>query len=363
MSAYSIQVADDIAPLRTQWRGMDQRAAAQIASGRKLPVEYTFYQTFEWNEFVQRHTAASRSGRLGLKRIEYITAYDGEGNLLAVLPVMVNRLKHTVEMTAWRTAGVNNAAWAGDDFVAAAPLFSGIARLIADRYRGARLRFFDMPPSSPLAQALKALPVGEALHYYERGSYHIPLKDWESFDRYYASLNKKLRHNIRTRSNHFTHGDLEARLRVFTRQTPPPAGYWKKIWRIFFQRKNEWRGRNANFLRRIAGAWSVRRECRSGLKTMSFGALDETVLFAFEINGEPAAFAFLYNRDGHIVVPKLAIDSAQRAHAPGILMLREIMQWCYDNGVRDFDLCRGDEPYKQQMGAVCQPVCRIEGRL
>ena len=55
--------------------------------------------------------------------------------------------------------------------------------------------------------------------------------------------------------------------------------------------------------------------------------------------------------------------SEQRAHAPGILMLKEIMKWCYDRGVRDFDLCRGEEPYKQQMGAVNQPVCRVMAKL
>ena len=124
-------------------------------------------------------------------------------------------------------------------------------------------------------------------------------------------------------------------------------------------RKNVWRKREITALRKLVCAWEVSKECSGGLKMESFRELDETVLFSFEINGEPAAFAFLYLHDGYILVPKLAIDTEQRAHAPGILMLKEIMKWCYERGVKDFDLCRGEEPYKQQMGAVNEPVCRV----
>ena len=110
----------------------------------------------------------------------------------------------------------------------------------------------------------------------------------------------------------------------------------------------------------MACEWQARREVSEGMKVASFNALDEARMFVFEINGVPAAFAFFYvTDDGYIVVPKLAIDMRFRTHAPGILMLKEIMKWCYANGIKDFDLCRGEEPYKQQMGAVCAKISRV----
>lgn len=357
MPEITFEVFDSIKPLDSIWKESDELAAAMIAEGKMPRIEYTFYQTFRWNEFVERYYSRQPSVRLGLKHIEYILVRN-DGNPVAILPLMVYR-SGKVEMTSWRTSGINNVVSVYNN-ERHAGIFKALVNYICGRYRGKKLRLFELPPATPFTQELSAIP---GARYTERGSYHIPLSDFEDFDAYYLSLNKKLRHNIKTRSNHFTHGDLTSELKVFTRENPPAGNYWKKIWRLFFMRKNVWRKRDITAFRRLVCAWETHKECSGGMKTLSFSQLDETVLFVFEINGEPAAFAFLYLSDGYIVVPKLAIDTEQRAHAPGILMLKEIMKWCYEKGVKDFDLCRGEEPYKQQMGAVNQPVCRVVVQL
>ena len=357
MPEITFEVFDTIKHLESFWKESDALASAMIADGRLPRIEYTFYQTFRWNEFVERYYSSQPAVRLGLKHIEYILVRK-DGKAMAILPLMVYK-SGKVEMTSWRTSGINNVVSVYNN-ERHADVFKALVGYIRGRYHGKRLRLFELPPSTPFTVELSAIP---GASYTERGSYHIPLSDFEDFDAYYMSLNKKLRHNIKTRSNHFTHGDLTSELKVFTRENPPSNDYWKKIWRLFFMRKNVWRKRDITFFRKLVCSWETRKECSGGMKTRSFSELDETVLFVFEINGEPAAFAFLYLSDGYIVVPKLAIDTEQRAHAPGILMLKEIMKWCYDRGVRDFDLCRGEEPYKQQMGAVNQPVCRVTAKL
>lgn len=358
MEGITFEVIDNIRQLKETWTGFDSEARARIDSGLMPAIDYTFYQSFRWNEFVERFYSRKRAVRLGLKHIEYILVRNG-GKPVAILPLMVYKYSGKVEMTSWRTSGINNVVSPFNDD-SHAGVFKALVGFIRERYRGKKLRLFELPPSTPFTRELAAIP---GARYTERGSYHIPLSDFDDFDAYYLSLNKKLRHNIKTRSNHFTHGDLTSELKVFTRENPPSAAYWKKIWHLFFMRKNVWRKREVTVFRKLVCAWETHSECSGGMKTASFNELDETVLFVFEINGNPAAFAFLYLSDGYIVVPKLAIDTEQRAHAPGILMLKEIMKWCYDRGVRDFDLCRGEEPYKQQMGAVCQPVSRIVARL
>ncbi|MCM1075854.1 MAG: GNAT family N-acetyltransferase [Bacteroides sp.] len=354
----TFEVLTDISSLKQIWREFDSTAFDMIASGRLPRLNYSFYQTYVWNEFVERYYAGMASVRYGLKRIEYILVRQ-DGEPVAILPLMVSKFGGKVEMTSWRTSGINNVVSPFND-EKHSDVFSALVSFMRERYKGKKLRLFELPPSTPFTRALKAIP---GARYSERGSYHIPLSEFEDFDSYYGSLNKKLRHNIKTRSNHFTHGDLTCELKVYTRHNPPSTEYWEKIWRLFFKRKNVWRKREVTIFRRFMCAVETRRECAGGMKTMSFNELDETILFVFEINGEPSAFAFLYMSNGYIVVPKLAIDTEQRAHAPGILMLKEIMRWCYDRGVKDFDLCRGEEPYKQQMGAVNEPVSRIVAKL
>lgn len=351
-----VEIVDDIRRLKSDWVAMDAEAQRLLESGCGKPVDYSFYQTYHWNEFVDDYYASKGAMQRMTKRLEYVTVRQ-RGLVVAILPLLVTTFpKKKVEFVSWKTSGINNAS----SLLNLLPeedcdreVFSELADFFIKRYGRMKIKLNDAPAEAPLVRALVSAGLKKNL----RDSYHIPLDQFESFDDYYASLSKKLRHNMQTRSNHFTHGDLSWELRIFDRAKQPSREYWLKIWSIFYNRKLQWNGKAANLFRRAACIWEARREVGGGMKTASLGALDQSRLFVFEINGEPAAFAFLYKYGDYIVVPKLAIDFRFRAHAPGMLMLREIMKWCYANGVRDFDLCRGDEPYKQQMGAVCEPIC------
>ena len=360
MPEITIETAERIAEIADAWKALDAEALRRIGEGAMLPIHYTFYQTLPWNAFVEEYYASHT--RL-FSRLEYIVARR-EGRVVAILPLRISGLAgKKVEMTAWRTAGVNNVSspYAASDDEADAAIFTAIAGFMAERYKGHRLRLFDMPEQTHFTRALESLP---GVKLTTRPSFHIPLSEWDDFDAYYASPSKKLRHNIQTRSNHFTHGDLSWELKEYDRIGAPSRDEWLKVWRIFYYRKLQWNSRTATLLRRIGCEWEARREVDSGMRVDGFTRLDEARLCVFEINGEPAAFAFYYvGPGGHIVVPKLAIDTRFRTHAPGILMLKELLRRCYDRGIRDFDLCRGEEPYKQQMGAVCQTIVRATGRL
>lgn len=353
MSDITIHITRYINSLREAWMRIDAEAAQAITDCRLRPIDYSFYQTWEWNSAVD---AYYRKQRPLFKHVDYLVM-SRDGETIGILPLLVTAFpKKKVEFTSWKTAGINNVSSAlteADDFV---PL----ARFIKGKYHGNKLMLNDMPLGVPFVAAM-ARELG--VEPKERKSYHIPLGDFEDFDQYYASLSKKLRHNVQTRSNHFTHGDLHWELREFSSLKPPTRDYWLKIWRIFYSRKLQWKGKHANPLRRLGCEFEARRELRSGLRTASFGDLNESRLFVFEINGEPAAFTLLYLRDGRIVVPKLAVDMRFRTHAPGILMLKALLARCYSAGVTDFDLCRGEEPYKEQMGALNQPICGIKTRL
>lgn len=346
------EVYDSISPLAAVWSAFDRKAQEKINGKGMLPIEYSFYQSYAWNKFVEEYYSAHKRR---FKRLEYILV-KADGEPVAIMPLRVTTFpKKKVEMTSWRTAGICNVVSPCNDD-ANADVMEALAQYMGARYGGYNMRLFDMPVDTPFVHALEQLSGAKRK---DRDSYHIPLSEFEDFDAYYASLSKKLRHNIQTRSNHFTHGDLSWELKVYDRSNPPTREQWLRVWRIFYYRKLQWNKKATNFFRRMACEWEARKEVSSGMKVASFNALDEARLFVFEINSEPAAFAFFYVSDGYIVVPKLAIDMRFRTHAPGILMLKEIMKWCYANGAKDFDLCRGEEPYKQQMGAVKALITRI----
>lgn len=355
----TFEVVATAASLRDEWDRLDREAQRLLANGTTRPVDYTFYQTFGWNAFVEAHFRASTPLLRAGKRIEYILVRSG-AELLAILPLKVRSYPMRIEFPSWKTSGVNNICCPRASDPTLRQVWDRLCDFVQTRYRGAEVRLFDIPSGSPFCDAMLATGT---LRGFERESWHIPLGEFDGFDQYYASLSKKLRHNIQTRSNHFTHGDLSCSLRVIEPPESPTKDDWNKLWGIFFRRKIQWHGKSQTLLRRLYSRFETSREVATGLKTASFAALPQSRLFVFEINGEPAAFTFLYQWGPWIVVPKLAIDFTYRTHAPGILMLREVMKWCFAHGVRDFDLCRGDEPYKQQMGAVCTMITRIKGHI
>ena len=70
--------------------------------------------------------------------------------------------------------------------------------------------------------------------------------------------------------------------------------------------------------------------------------LKESRLFVFTINGELTAFMHVYIHEGHALMSKLAIDMSYSRYSPGIIMLLESLKLLMEQGVADFDMCRGD---------------------
>ena len=68
----------------------------------------------------------------------------------------------------------------------------------------------------------------------------------------------------------------------------------------------------------------------------------------------------VYKHRNHLLMPKLAIDSSYSRYSPGILMIMEAVKEWLNEGIVDFDLCRGDERYKKEVGGINEPLCRID---
>lgn len=51
-------------------------------------------------------------------------------------------------------------------------------------------------------------------------------------------------------------------------------------------------------------------------------------------------------------MPRLAIDTSFSRYSPGILLILEATKLWMNEGIVDFDMCRGDERYKKEMGGI-----------
>ena len=150
MLEITFEVFDTIKHLESFWKESDALASAMIADGRLPRIEYTFYQTFRWNEFVERYYSSQPAVRLGLKHIEYILVRK-DGKAMAILPLMVYK-SSKVEMTSWRTSGINNVVSVYNN-ERHADVFKALIGYIRGRYHGKKLRLFELPPSTPSGAA------------------------------------------------------------------------------------------------------------------------------------------------------------------------------------------------------------------
>lgn len=336
--------ASDIAEL---WNTISGHAEKAIADGAPC-ILYTFYQKPEWNAFLERHS--NKPGR----RTEYILQTASDGTPISILPLLVSPRKRRIEILNGKTAGVLNAAVAPD--TDADEAMQAMVEYLPEAYPGYRIKFKDMPADSALARAL-----GNAgYNLIPRDSFHVPLSDFESGDAYYASLSKSLRRNIKTRSNHLTADNMTMDVRDYGGDTIIPNSVLRLCWRLFFRRKYEWKGAKAiSPLASLVAAVRAEVETRFGVKSASTRELPEARVRTCEIGGRLAAFMLMYADGNRVLLPKFAFDSRYRRYSPGIIMATDTLRQMTDAGVTDFDFCRGDEPYKKDVGGVCQPLVSV----
>lgn len=197
----------------------------------------------------------------------------------------------------------------------------------------------------------------------ERTSYHVPLEAFNTVDEYIGSLSKNIYKNIRKAYNHLKTDGRKMELKVYTRDNLPDNGYLYKLWRMYFIRKLAWREKHTGTMNMQVARIKAMLEVSGGCATQSLRKLAESRLYVLEIDSRPAAFMIVYAHQRHLLMPRLAIDIDFGRYSPGIIMLLEAVKLWLDERFVDFDMCRGDERYKTDVGGVNEPLCRIEREI
>lgn len=338
-----IEVQDNIEALRSVWKQLDAKAMQLLKSGELQYINYSFYQTYEWNEFL------AHSYRHSVGNPQFVTvAVDGETRI--ILPLLVK--KHKVSILSGRIAGILNAVCPYNDETTSMAMSELVAFLKHRFGKGWKVQLASMPRHSLMMETM----VKRGSSCSERGSYHVPLNAFGSYDDYISSLGKNIYKNIRKSYNHLKSDNKEMKLDVYDCENSPSRQLLRQVWTLYFRRKLAWKHKSHSWLREIIckarGCWFAAR----GRQTKSMFLLKESRLFVFTINGELAAFMHVYIHEGHALMPKLAIDMSYSRYSPGIIMLLESLKLLMEQGVADFDMCRGDERYKMEVGGLMEPL-------
>lgn len=220
--------------------------------------------------------------------------------------------------------------------------FDAVIEALKNRYSGYAFRFDKVNEKSALCSYL--LRRQNSLHC--RECVCVSLSN--DYDAYYMSLSKNARQNIRTAYNRMNRDG-----RTFTFQVVQGTD------RLTKQQKND-----------IIRVYCTRMRDKFGDEVLpypimymaqryfnpivrSLNTLNNQFHALLYIDGELAAFlSGLYNGDGRrIVVPRLSMNGKFDFYDPGIVLLRETIEYlCREHPNTELDLSRGSEKYKYTMG-------------
>lgn len=215
--------------IEDSWRSLDQQAE-RLSLGY---IHYTYYQTYEWNEFLYHHTLSGLGALTTAMRYDLVRV---GGRPFAILPMAVTRSSKKARIPSCRVGGVLNMVcpypYEGHEEV-----MEAIAAHLQSSCQGMTLSLADVPCCTALARIMRTLSPNPI----ERTSFHVPLSQFASHEAYVASLPKNIYKNIRKAYNHLATDGKTMELKVFDHAHQAPAHTLRHLWRFYFRRKMMWR--------------------------------------------------------------------------------------------------------------------------
>jgi CelD/BcsL family acetyltransferase involved in cellulose biosynthesis len=207
------------------------------------------------------------------------------------------------------------------------------------------LDWYNLPDSSPTLAALKAESAKRGWNHHEeiyRPTPRIALNG--SFDDYLAGIDKKQRHEIRRKMRRAAESG-RVRFHVVGRDADIEPEL-ESFFHLMVQDPNK-----AMFLKDV-----MRDQMSNSLKAAhKYGYL---WLAFLEVDGVKAAASLNFDYKNKLWGYNSGVSRDFMELSPGWVLLGHVIQWCCENGRREFDFMRGDEEYKYRFGGVNKYVMR-----
>ena len=170
---------------------------------------------------------------------------------------------------------------------------------------------------------------------------------WED---YFATLNKKDRHELRRKIRRAFDSGAEVTFEALTTQEEVAAAMDD-----FLTLHTQSRADKTEFMTPEMEAFFRRM-------ASAMAAEDLVRLFFLRVNAKPAAAVFCFDAGTHLYMYNSGYDPAYSNLSVGIVSKALVLQWAIEHGKIGIDFLRGNEPYKYDLGAADQQVHRLRLR-
>ena len=296
------------------------------------------YQSYDFNKLCYKYRKSSLSAiKKRNTKCLFIVLVD-KNIPLCIAPLNIDTTpRRTVRLLGHGT----NAAYL--DFIYNDPQYAKIMyRYIAENFIGYEFDFIFVPQYSPL---IDEMDVCENF-----SNYSIGVTDYAEW---FANLSKSTRQNIRTAYNRIQTDQHIYSLKEYKATDCEFESQISICNDIYQKRRLDW-GIGATKIGKLKSVLFLKRDVVYNFLRCKKGVL--TILF---IDDKVSAFFVGFEFDNGIYIPRLAIDTTYSRYSPGVVLINEYLK-VHTNFI--FDLCRGDEGYKKQVGGINTMTYRLKKR-
>ncbi len=155
------------------------------------------------------------------------------------------------------------------------------------------------------------------------------------FEAYYKGLGKNLKHDVAKKSRRLAEQGLEPDFEVVTRVDESVLRELQELNRKRFEAT----GHRSFFLREDRYAFL------QDLAT-AFSERGWWLLFLFRVKGRLVAYRLCFAYNGTVYDWNTSYDVEYSQYSLGKILLKPVLQYCFEKGYRKFDFMAGDEDYK-----------------
>ena len=305
---------------------------------------HNIYQTYSFNHIVYLHYIESghnliRRLRFGDKPLYAVEYEDGDAVCIAPLYLFNNPMK-VIRILGYSTnAGYLDFIYKDEKYVAS------LVDFLKKQFPEHNFEFSFVPARSPLSHT------GELLKEYSNYAVHLL-----NYDSWYTSLSKSTKQNIRTAYNRLKTDGHAIQLTLYDMESSDLEKVILSANDIYWRRRIDWTGNEKEYSKYNREVFPKKDVIYQSLRKKK-----NTIIAVLKVDSQDAGFFVGLKFDHGICIPRLAIDMRFARYSPGMILINEYLKSLSEvEFPYTFDLCRGDEGYKNSLHGERTPTYKIK---
>lgn len=290
-----------------------------------------FYRTYRFNKICFEYRITSLSNiKKGNVKTCFAVAFKNESPI-CIAPLIIDTKPYPTVGLLGTGSNVENLDFIYNENADASEI-SELFEVCRKRFNDKKFLFYFVDEKSPVKNCLNPIKSYE--------NYAIKIEDYE---RYFNSLSKSTRQNIRTAYNRVKNDTFSLELSRYDYRSDNLENIIKKCNLLYQKRRLIWKNEN-----QLPPQHTIKRIRKRDIVYKTMRLCPSAVIYTLSINNETAAFFMGYEYERIIYIPRLAINNDYQKYSPGFLIINEYLKSINKSNFV-FDLGRGDESYKTKL--------------